>query len=36
LLLELLALQVHLLQAPGVVQNISGEIRGIEDNPTAQ
>jgi hypothetical protein len=35
LLLQLLALQVHLLEAPGVVQNVSGEIRWIEDDPAA-
>src|SRR6266566_6640258 len=35
LLLELLALQVHLLEPARVVQNVPGEVRGIEDDPAA-
>ena len=35
LLLELLALQVHLLEPARVVQNVPGEVRGIEHDPAA-
>ena len=33
LLLELLALHVHLLEPARVVQDVPGEVRGIEDDP---
>src|SRR3989449_117752 len=33
LLLELLALQVHLFEAPGVVEDVPSEVGGIEDDP---
>src|SRR5204862_8345966 len=35
LLLELLALQVHLLEPARVVQDVAGEVRGIEHDPAA-
>src|SRR3989454_9312144 len=36
LLLALLALHVHLLEPAGVVQDVPGEVRGIEDDPAAE
>src|SRR2546427_360549 len=36
LLLQLLALQVHLLEPARVVQHVPGEVRGIEDDPAAK